>query len=195
MSTLNYYNENAKKYFDTTVNADMSKSYEFFLKYVKSGRILDLGCGSGRDSLYFKNLGFDVTAVDGSVELCKLASEYTGLDVRCMRFEDLREIGYYDGIWASASLLHVDRRFLLDVLKKTRDALKQSGYMYAALKNGEGEEVTPEGRYFNYVTYDKFEELTNLAGLQIVDFYSGKSVSNPNETRYWNNFMLKKVKR
>ena len=153
MSTLNYYNENAKKYFDTTVNADMSKSYEFFLKYVKSGRILDLGCGSGRDSLYFKNLGFDVTAVDGSVELCKLASEYTGLDVRCMRFEDLREIGYYDGIWASASLLHVDRRFLLDVLKKTRDALKQSGYMYAALKNGEGEEVTPEGRYFNYVTY------------------------------------------
>ena len=195
MNTLNYYNENAKKYFDTTVNADMSKSYEFFLKYVKSGRILDLGCGSGRDSLYFKNLGFDVTAVDGSVELCKLASEYTGLDVRCMRFEDLREIGYYDGIWASASLLHVDRRFLLDVLKKTRDALKQSGYMYAALKNGEGEEVTPEGRYFNYVTYDKFEELTNLAGLQIVDFYSGKSVSNPNETRYWNNFMLKKVKR
>ena len=195
MNTLNYYNENAKKYFDTTVNADMSKSYDFFLQYVKGGRLLDLGCGSGRDSLFFKNLGFDVTAMDGSEELCKLAREYTGLDVKCMKFEDLREIGYYDGIWASASLLHVDRRFLLSVLKKTRDALKQTGYMYAAMKNGDGEEVTKEGRYFNYVTYEGFKKLTDLAGLRIVDFYSDKSVSNPNETRYWNNFMLEKVKR
>ena len=194
MSTLDYYNKNAQHYFETTVGAPMKQQYDLFLKYFKGGRLLDLGCGSGRDSKFFKDLGFDVTAVDGSEEMCKLAREYTGLDVKCLNFIDLREIGYYDGIWACASLLHVDRRFLLDVLKKTRDALKQSGYMYAALKNGEGEEVTPEGRYFNYVTYDKFEELTNLAGLQIVDFYSGKSVSNPNETRYWNNFMFKKVK-
>ena len=195
MNTLNYYNENAKYYFDTTVNADMSKQYEFFLQYVKSGRLLDLGCGSGRDSLYFKNLGFDVTAIDGSEELCKIAREYTGLNVKCMRFDELRDIGYYDGIWACASLLHVDKRFLINILKKTRDALKQTGYMYVSMKNGEGEEVTEEGRYYNYLTYDKFKDLTNLSGLDIVDFYSSKSISNPNETKYWNNYILKKVKR
>jgi 2-polyprenyl-3-methyl-5-hydroxy-6-metoxy-1,4-benzoquinol methylase len=192
MNTLDYYNNNAKKYFDMTVDADMSEQYNFFLQYVKGGRLLDLGCGSGRDSLYFKNLGFEVTAIDGSEELCKLASLYTGLDVKCMRFDELREIGYYDGIWASASLLHVDKRFLIDVLKRTRDALKQSGYMYAAMKNGVGEEVTREGRYFGYSTFDEFSKMSNKAGLEVVDFYSSKSVSNPNELRYWNNYILKK---
>jgi len=192
MNTLDYYNNNAKKYFDMTVDADMSEQYNFFLQYVKGGRLLDLGCGSGRDSLYFKNLGFEVTAIDGSEELCKLASLYTGLDVKCMRFDELREIGYYDGIWASASLLHVDKRFLIDVLKRTRDALKQSGYMYAAMKNGVGEEVTREGRYFGYSTFDEFSKMSNKAGLEVVDYYSSKSVSNPNELRYWNNYILKK---
>ncbi len=195
MDTLDYYNENAKKYFDSTVSADMSKQYEFFLQYVHGGRLLDLGCGSGRDSLFFKNLGFEVTAIDGSEELCKLAREYTGLDVQCKRFDEIRDFGYYDGIWASASLLHVDRRYLIDILKKTRDALKKSGYMYAAMKNGVGEEVTREGRYFNYLTNDEFTKLSNKAGLEVVDFYSSKSVSNPNEMKYWNNYILKKKKR
>ena len=193
MGTLDYYNENAKSYFDSTVNADMSKQYALFLKYVKKGgKILDFGCGSGRDTLYFKNLGFDMYAIDGSEELCKLAREYTGINVKCMDFMDLSDIDFYDGIWASASLLHVDKNHLLDVLKKTRDALKLDGYMYAALKNGEGEEVTKEGRYFNYLLKEGFLDLSDKAGFEVVDFNSGKSVSNPNETKYWNNYILKK---
>lgn len=192
MSTLDYYNKNAQHYFETTVDAPMKQQYDLFLKYFKGGRLLDLGCGSGRDSKFFKDLGFDVTAVDGSEEMCKLAREYTGLDVKCLNFIDLREIGYYDGIWACASLLHVDRRFILDVLKKTRDALKQSGYMYASVKNGVGEEVTREGRYFSYYTKEDFEKLLNKAGLEVVDFCSTASSSNPNETRNWNNFVLER---
>lgn len=195
MDTLKYYNINAKDYFDKTVNADMSKAYEFFLKYVKSGRILDLGCGSGRDALYFKKLGFDVTAIDGSEEMCKLAREYTGLDVKCLNFNKLRTIGYYDGIWASASLLHVDRRFLINVLIKVKDALKQNGYVYIAMKNGSGDEITPDGRYYNYLTKDEFLTIAARANLDMVDFYSSKSVSNPEETKYWNSFILKKMKR
>ena len=89
MKTIDYYNKNANMYCDKTINIDMSKQYELFLKYVKTGgKILDFGCGSGRDSLYFKNLGYDVTAIDGSSELCKIASMYTGLDVKCMDFND-----------------------------------------------------------------------------------------------------------
>ena len=192
MKTIDYYNKNAEKYFESTVNANMQKAYDFFQKYVPSGRILDFGCGSGRDSLYFKNQGYEVIAIDGSEELCKLAREYTGLDVRCMNFFDLRDIGYYDGIWASASLLHVDKKLLINVLKKMRDALKKSGYMYVAMKNGEGEEITEEGRYYNYLTRENFLNVANRAGLEEVDFYSDKSVSNPNEMRYWNSFILKR---
>ena len=69
MSTLDYYNGNAKNYFDTTVGADMSKQYDLFLKYVrKNGRILDFGCGSGRDTLNFIKMGYNVDAIDGSEE-------------------------------------------------------------------------------------------------------------------------------
>ncbi len=193
MSTLDYYNNNAKDYFDTTVNADMSIQYEFFLKHIPDGgRILDFGCGSGRDALFFKNNGYEVYAIDGSLELCKLAKEYTGIDVKCMDFKDLSNISFYDGIWASASLLHVPKDELIDILKKIRDSLKENGYLYAALKDGIGEEITKEGRYYNYIKYDKFIELSSKSGLELVDFFSSKSVSNPNEQHYWNNYILKK---
>ena len=195
MSTLDYYNENAKEYFDFTVNADMSKQYEVFLHYVpRGGKILDFGCGSGRDSLYFKNKGYDVTAIDGSEELCKLASKYTGLNVRCMSFEDFEDINCYDGVWACASLLHVDESNLLDVLKRLRDSLKENGHMFIALKNGKGEEVTPEGRYYNYLKIGDVEELCEILDLDIEMVYMSRSVNNPNEKKHWNNFVLKKTK-
>ena len=193
MATLDFYNTNAKKYFDTTVNADMSKQYEIFLKYVKeNGRILDFGCGSGRDAMHFKELGYQVDAIDGSEELCKIAREYANIDVKCMNFLDFDSKEEYDGIWACASLLHLKMPELIEVLKKLRDWLKTDGYLYASMKNGTGEEITEEGRYYLYLPSDEFITLSENAGLQVVDFYSTKSVSNPNETKYWNNFVLKR---
>ena len=195
MSTIDYYNNNAKKYFDSTYDADMSEQYEVFLHYVKrDGKILDFGCGSGRDSLYFKNKGYNVTAIDGSEEMCKLAREYTGLDVRCMDFMDFNDIDCYDGVWACASLVHVNKNNFLEVLKKLRDSLKDSGYMFVALKNGTGEEVTEEGRYYNYLNFSDVEKLASDSNLEIVTVYMSKSVNNPNEEKYWNNFVLKKIK-
>ena len=195
MTTLDFYNENAKNYFETTVNADMKIQHETFLNYIKrGGKILDFGCGSGRDSLYFKNLGYDVTAIDGSSEMCKLASLYTGLDVKCMNFNDFDDIDTYDGVWACASLLHVDKHDLLRILTKLRDSLKQNGHMFVALKNGKGEEVTKEGRYYNYLDIADVEDLAFSSGLDIVLVYMSYSVSNPREEKYWNNFILKKKK-
>ena len=193
MSTIDYYNKNARKYFDTTYSANMGKQYDMFLKYLKeTGRILDYGCGSGRDSLYFKNLGYDVTAIDGSEEMCKLASEYTGLKVRNMDFLDLDFIDYFDGIWACASILHVDKRRLIDVLVKMRDALKKDGYIYTTLKNGHGEEITREGRYYNYLTKEEFLDEASRANLHLVEYNKSISVTNVNEEKYWNNFVLKR---
>ena len=195
MDTIDFYNENAKNYFNLTYNADMSVQYEHFLQYIiRDGKILDFGCGSGRDSLYFKNKGYDVTAIDGSKEMCKLASDYTGLDVKCMDFKDFSDIEIYDGIWACATLLHLNNKELLLVLKKLRDALKDSGYMFIALKNGKGEEETREGRYYNYLEFNDVEKLVEEVKMDIVEVYMSRSVNNPNEEKYWNNFILKKRK-
>ena len=86
--TLDYYNENAEAFCENTVNADMSSQYNMFEKYMFDGaRVLDFGCGSGRDTKYFIEQGYHVEAIDGSEELCKRAS--------VAKFAE--EQGYYAG--------------------------------------------------------------------------------------------------
>ena len=187
MNTLNYYN-NANEYFNKTVNTDMSKLYDLFLKYVKpNGKILDFGCGSGRDSKYFKDLGYYVTAIDGSIELCKLASIYSGLDVKCMDFKDFNEKNIYDGIWACSTLLHIKRSELLDLLKRIRLSLKESGYLYVSFSNNhDKEEYKSDGRYFNDLTCERFEELAYNSKLEIVEYSINYSNVKAHQEKYGN---------
>ena len=87
---FNYYEENASEFFESTVTADMVDLYTSFLSMVSpGGRILDLGCGSGRDSKYFIRQGFQVEAMDGSPALCRLASEFIGQEVFCAQIEEM----------------------------------------------------------------------------------------------------------
>ena len=193
MSTIDYYNNNAKNYFDFTINANMQLQYDSFLKFVKrTGKILDFGCGSGRDSLYFKNKGYDVTAIDGSEEMCKLAREYTGLDVKCMDFNDFHEVNSYDGIWACGSLSHIEKKDMLDMLKRLRDALMQDGHIFIAMKRGFGEEITQDGRFYSYLDFSDMEDLADKADLKSMMLYMSKSVNNPDEPKYWNNYILRR---
>ena len=97
--TLTYYNTQAKNFVSDTVDVAFSQMQNIFLEYVpEGGKILDFGCGSGRDTKYFLSKGYEVEATDGSEELCKLASEYTGIQVKQMLFEELKANGVYDGI-------------------------------------------------------------------------------------------------
>lgn len=194
MSTIDYYNENAKEYFDTTIKADMNKAYELFLEnIIQGGYILDFGCGSGRDSKYFFDLGYKVDAIDGSSELCKLASNYTGINVKCMDFNDLNEINKYDGVWACSSIIHVDKKELLNVIDKIYLSLKDKGIFYTCFKNGSGEEIN-NGRYFNYLTKDEFIELIESSKkFKLLSFYQTNSSTNINEEKLWNNFILEKL--
>ena len=110
MSTLDYYNVNADTYFEDTVRADVTSLYSHFEGLIKPGAsILDLGCGSGRDSKHFLDAGFTVTAVDGSQELCKRAEMLLAVPVRNLLFQDLDYSEQFDAVWACASLLHVPR--------------------------------------------------------------------------------------
>ena len=92
-NTLSYYNDKANEFCEDTVNADVSLQRDRFLGYLRPGAtILDFGCGSGRDTKTFIDLGYEVEAIDGSLELCKKASEYTGIKVKKMLFQELDEV-------------------------------------------------------------------------------------------------------
>ena len=134
-NTIDYYNKNADDFYESTVNADMSAQYNMFEKHLYSGAcILDCGCGSGRDTKYFLEQGYEVTAIDGSEELCKKASELTGIEVKNILFQDIDYENEFDGVWACASLLHVGFKDLPDILKKLCKAMKDNGVLYVSFK-------------------------------------------------------------
>src|SRR5574344_70346 len=108
MNTLSYYDASGESYFSSTVNADMSAAWKRFSFFLKRGRILYFGCGSGRDSRHLLTRGYEVEAWDGSEVMCRLASAYTGLEVKQRRFEELDAVECFDGIWACASILHLE---------------------------------------------------------------------------------------
>lgn len=151
--------KNAEAFAAGTVNICFRAIQDLFLEYVpQGGRILDFGCGSGRDTKYFLGRGYRVDAVDGSGELCRIVGAYTGIPVEQMKFHELDRVGAHDGIWACASILHVAKRELPDVLRKMADAAKDGGILYASFKYGEFEGVR-DGRYFTCFTEEGFRRV------------------------------------
>ena len=159
VNTINYCNRNVQSFIDETVSVDFTQMQNIFLELLpKDARILDFGCGSGRDTKYFLDCGYQVDAMDGSMELCRAASEYTGIHVKQMLFQELAEVEKYDGIWACASILHVKKVELPDIVRKMSLATKENGIMYVSFKYGdyEGER---NGRYFTGMTEISMKEL------------------------------------
>lgn len=192
-TTLNYYNQNADSFIQGTVSVDFSQVQDKFLERLNEGDyILDFGCGSGRDTKYFLKKGMVVDAIDGSVNLCKLASEYTGIKVRNILFQELDEQEKYDGIWACASILHLTKEELSVVLDKMIAALKKNGIIYTSFKYGdfEGER---NGRYFTDFTDKSFKEfIENVAGVEIVEYWITGDVRHGRGEEKWLNIILQK---
>ena len=181
MNTLDYYNKNSEEYFNSTLNVDMTNTYKAFLKLVpEGGKILDLGCGSGRDSMNFMKLGYEVTAVDGSKELAKKASVLLGKEVIVNTFEELELKEKFHGIWACASLLHIKREDLKIVLNNLYNNLEDNGVFYMSFKYGEKEYVDDKNRYFNCFTDESIISFINentkynILGLYITEDKLGR---------------------
>lgn len=181
MNTLDYYNKNSEEYFNSTLNVDMTNTYKAFLKLVpKGGKILDLGCGSGRDSMNFMKLGYEVTAVDGAKELAKKASVLLGKEVILSTFEELELKEKFHGIWACASLLHIKREDLKTVLNNLYNNLDDNGVFYMSFKYGEKEYVDDKNRYFNCFTDESIISFINentkynILGLYITEDKLGR---------------------
>jgi len=191
--TLSYYNNSAKSFIEGTIDADVSDLRRRFHDYLPaSAHILDLGCGSGRDSKAFLDKGYTVTAMDGSMECCKLASDYIGQEVRCKSFEELDFDREFDGVWACASLLHVTYEELTGIFKKIAQALKPGGILYASFKYGdfEGER---NGRYFTDLTEERLKVLLEpVESLEIIETFVTQDLREDRDGEKWLDVILKK---
>ena len=194
--TIEYYNQNADMFVQGTRLVDFTVVQERFAKMLPVGsRILDFGCGSGRDTKYFLEEGYRVEATDGSSELCKSASDFTGIEVKEMLFQDLDARGKYEGIWACSSILHLSKRELLPVIRKMCDALKDNGVIYTSFKYGdfEGER---NGRYFTDFTEDTFDKFIKvIQELTIEEEWITSDVRPGRGEEKWLNLILRKIQK
>lgn len=194
LDSIDYYNKYASIYFENTVDLNMEETLDKFITFLpEAGAILDLGCGSGRDSLYLINKGFDVTAIDGSEELCQLASIHIGQDVLNMKFSELDFHQVFDGVWACASLLHTTPEQLHDIIDKVSDSLNPGGVLYMSFKYG-GFQGYRNGRYFaDYKIHDMEEILDNHKELQIIEIWKTSDIRSEREEDIWLNVIVKKM--
>lgn len=191
--TISYYNLNAKSFAAGTISVEFENMQKSFLqKLPKQAIILDFGCGAGRDAKYFLSHGFQVEAIDGSVELCKIASMYTGIAVKHMLFQELNDKSRYDGIWACSSILHLPMGELEGVMRKMTEALREKGVIYTSFKYGTfaGER---NGRYFTDMTEDTFADfLKKIEELRIEELWVTADVRPGRGDEKWLNLILRK---
>ncbi len=193
-NTLKYYNQNAEQFVRGTLTVGFKQTQNRFLEKLTAGAyILDFGCGSGRDTKYFLSRGYIVDAADGSEELCKIASEYSGTEVKQMLFSELNEHEKYDGIWACSSILHLPKDELKSVFQKMTDALKQNGVIYTSFKYSEFEGVR-NGRYFTDFTLESFRDyMQDMRTLQIEEYWITGDVRRGRGDEKWLNLILRKL--
>ena len=161
----NVYDTLSEEFIESWLKADMAEQYVQFEKELRAGdRILDGGCGSGRDSLYFLMKGYDVDAFDPSEEMRKAASEFTGLDVEDLTWETLDRKNLYDAVWASASLYHVSRPDMASCFKRIAESLKSKGELFCSFRDSETD-FSEDGRSFTCFTKESFLRFLSPLGL------------------------------
>jgi len=161
--TLRFYRSNAQAYAEWA-KAPSTRLSGFLGLLPPGGTILELGCGAGNHSAKMLAAGFAVRPTDGSPEMADIASRRLGHPVEAMLFHELDEFEVYDGVWASACLLHVPRDELSAILARIRRALKPEGVFYASFKLGDGDGRDKLGRYYNYPSVQWLQSAYAAAG-------------------------------
>jgi 2-polyprenyl-3-methyl-5-hydroxy-6-metoxy-1,4-benzoquinol methylase len=193
VDSIEYYNKYAAKIYEDTVDMDVTDLMHQFLKELEEGdTILDLGCGSGRDSLIMYDMGYDVTPLDASEEMCKLAEIHTGLDVLQMTYEDMEFEDVFDGIWACNSLIHVPKNEMPEILCRICDALCSRGVLYLSVEKGDFEGFRGE-RYFCDYTMESLTAMVERTGLfEIIKTWETEDVRASHPDTMWVNMLARK---
>lgn len=191
--TIDYYNRNANQYFQNTVIVNMKTCCDKFIKYiVPGGKIIDIGAGSGRDAKYFKNNGFKVEAIDASEKMCQLATKYAEVDVQCERIQDWKPKCSYDGIWASASLLHLSLDEIIAFICRVPSYLNTNGMLYFSMKKGIQTGYDSNGRFFTSFSEESVNDILDISkAYEIIELWITEDKMNREEIQ-WLNILLRK---
>jgi SAM-dependent methyltransferase len=194
--TSEFYDTQGSNYAKMTFTTDMVLLQNQFLELLpsKATQILDAGCGSGRDTLAFHKAGFQVTAFDASATLVRAANELTGLKIQQLLFDEIQWLGYFHGIWACASLVHLTPDKLALTLHKFSDALLHGGILYFSVKQGSGEARDAQQRYFYYYKEVELQALLlkDFPSLHVLKCFSSTSKINKDSEVFLNYFLAKK---
>ena len=195
MDSIGYYDKNSKNFHDRTINADVQDLYQKFLKYVpEQGRILDAGCGVGRDSKFFLSKGYEVLPFDGSLEMVKLTSNLLGKDALHMLFQDIQFSNKFDAVWANASLLHVPYDELRGVIEGFHQALLPSGILYASFKYGTSMRRAEDRNFFDMDEASIVPYLKELfVPLEIWKSADTRSTVAPSPDKSWLHFIARRI--
>lgn len=193
MDSIDYYDKHSNDYYEATVDLDMSKQLERFFELLpENAEVLDLGCGSGRDTVWLEEAGCYVTPMDGSAQMCELAGIYTDKEVLNLTFSEMDFEEVFDGIWACASLTHVSKSEIDIIMDKVEKALCPEGVLYMSYPEGEGTEEA-HGRIFNKYTPEELHSmLKKHGGLEIIDIWLSDDV-RPGNDRQWVNVLARKI--
>ena len=188
---MKYYRENKEKFIKNTIDCDMSFQYNFFEKYMnkKATTVLDIGFGSGRDSLYFSK-NYEVYSIDPEEEFCIHAKSLGLINVYCKKAQEINYLNMFDGIWACASLLHIPSYELVDVLNKCYNALKDNSIMYCSFKYGNFEGYR-DGRFFIDLDEKRLRRFVSETKFQVLEICITNDV-RPEKEDKWLNVVLKK---
>lgn len=194
MATRNYYNNNADIFFNNTIDVNVESLYQEFIPYLPTkARIIDAGCGSGRDTLYFLNQGHDVIAFDASKELVTLAEKHTNHRIQHSTFLSFTtEQNSQDGIWACASLLHVPMNELVQTFLHLSQFLKTGGIFYCSFKYG-NDEVERNGRRFTNLNEILLDQLLSTLPLSIQKSWITEDLRSDRADEKWLNAVLFKL--
>ena len=189
--TLEYYSKKAEEFANDTQDVKFTELQDEFLKHLNpNAKILDLGCGSGRDSKYFIDKGYSVVALDGCKELCEIATNHIGQNVIHSTFEDFETEETFDGIWACASLLHLPIKKLPIIIEKFANKLNKNGCFYLSFKYGDFSGLKND-RYFTYLTEETFKQIiANIKNLKITSLSITGDVRVGREDEKWLNVFL-----
>lgn len=197
LDSIDYYNRFAKEYYEKTVNTTMEKQLKQFMELLPiGGAVLDLGCGSGRDSLYFVEEGFDVTSLDGAKSMCELAQIHVGQEVLNLTYDQLDFNEVFDGIWACASLVHEDPAKLPVTLQKVFDCLKPEGVLYMSFRLGDFIGSNSDIIFYAYTETtlgNILEQCREKQNIEIIDVFITKDGREEFLDNEWINIYIRKL--
>ncbi len=192
-ANLAYYERNAAMYAEQTSRADLSHLYAPFLALLPpAARILDVGCGGGRDLKAFRQRGFDPVGIDPSPALVEIARRYSGAEALVGKVEDLQLSDAFDGVWACASLLHLPRRVFPEALRRIHSALVGGGVLFLSVQSGAGDLVGEDGRFFARYDSSALRLALKDANFQLLRIWDSEDSLPGRAALTWLNLLAKK---